>query len=188
MQPRKLFLWGSDITYIDLLKNSGFNPVPLAVTDLLPSLQTGLVDAFAAPPAAALAFQWFALAPCMTDLRWQPLLGITIINSRKWQEIPEELRPALEKAADEIGVEMQEKTRKLEIDAVAVMKEHGLKIVPVPNSAVEEWQKLVNEKGYPAFVGPRFSKEMFERIQGILAEYRSKPGGAENKSSANPAP
>ncbi len=181
MRKRKLFFWGSDITYIDLLKNSGFNPVPLAVTDLLPSLQTGLVDAFAAPPTAALAFQWFALAPNMTDLRWQPLLGITVINLRQWEAIPQELRPALEKAADETGAEMEQKIRKLEVDAVSVMQQHGLKIVPVPESAQEQWRTLVTEKGYPAFVGPRFTKEMFDRIESIIREYRAKPEPAAAK-------
>jgi TRAP-type transport system periplasmic protein len=175
LQKRKLFFWGSDTTYIDLLKNSGFHPVPLAVTDLLPSLQTGLVDAFASPATAALAFQWFALAPHMTNLRWQPLQSLTVISTRKWDEIPADLRGPLAEAADEIGRNLQKETRDLEEKAVNVMKEHGLQVHEVPPDVVEQWAKLVEEKGYPAFVGKRFTHEMYEKALDAVKEYRAKP-------------
>ncbi|MBN1268587.1 MAG: TRAP transporter substrate-binding protein DctP [Kiritimatiellae bacterium] len=185
MQRRKLFFWGSDVGYVDLLKNSGFNPIPLAATDLLPSLQTGLVDSFAAPPTAALAFQWFALAPNMTGFRWQPLQSVTLITMRKWGEIPADLREPFLAAADEVARDLQKDIRKLEADAIAAMQKHGLKVHPVPAEALAEWEALVAEKGRPAFVGPRFSREMFERIESALAEYRSRAPAAD---TADPAP
>jgi TRAP-type C4-dicarboxylate transport system substrate-binding protein len=176
MKKRKLFFWGSDTVYVELLKKWGFNPVPLAITDLLPSLQTGLVDAFPAPPAAALAFQWFALAPNMTDFLWQPLPGTTVISMRQWNRIPADLRPSLEEAARDIGTRLQERIRKLEIEAIEVMKEHGLVIHSVPPAVVEEWKKLMQEEGYPVFVGPRISPEMFDKVRKVLEEYRQSTG------------
>ncbi len=172
MKKQKLFLWGTDPTYLKLLKSTGFNPVPLAVTDLLPALQTGMVNSFAAPPAAALSFQWFALAPNMTDLRWQPLPGTTVISMKQWKKIPAELRPLLEKAAREVGTRLQKRIRELEHDAVKAMKNHGLTIHAVPPEVEEKWRALVREKGYPAFVGPRFSKEIFDTVRSLLDEYR----------------
>lgn len=172
MKKQKLFFWGSDTLYVELLKKWGFNPVPLAITDLLPSLQTGLVDAFPAPPAAALAFQWFALAPNMTDFRWQPLPGTTVISMRQWDKIPADLRPLLEEAAREVGTRLQARIRKLEIDAIEVMKEHGLAVHSVPPGVVEEWKQLMREEGYPVFVGSRISPEMFDRVRKAVDEYR----------------
>jgi len=172
MKKRKLFMWGSDTTYLELLKASGFNPVPLAITDLLPSLQTGLVDAFAAPPTAALAFQWFALAPHMTDFRWQPLPGTTVVSMRQWNRIPADLRPKLEEVARQAGARLQKRIRELEQEALTAMKDHGLTVHPVSEEAEEQWRTLVREKGYPVFVGPRFSKEMFNTVRRLLDEYR----------------
>jgi TRAP-type C4-dicarboxylate transport system substrate-binding protein len=176
MKKRKLFMWGSDTTYLELLKASGFNPVPLAITDLLPSLQTGLVDAFAAPPTAALAFQWFALAPHMTDFRWQPLPGATVISIKQWNQIPADLQPKLEEAARQAGARLQKRIRELEQEAITAMKDHGLIVHAVPEEAEEEWRTLVREKGYPVFVGPRFSKEMFNTVRRLLDEYRQSRG------------
>ena len=176
MKKRKLFMWGSDTTYLELLKASGFNPVPLAITDLLPSLQTGLVDAFAAPPTAALAFQWFALAPHMTGFRWQPLPGATVISIKQWNQIPADLKPKLEEAARQAGARLQKRIRELEQEAITAMKDHGLIVHAVPEEAEEEWRTLVREKGYPVFVGPRFSKEMFNTVRRLLDEYRQSRG------------
>ncbi len=172
MKKRRLFLWGWDTTYMELVKASGFNPVPLAITDLLPSLQTGLVDSFAAPPAAALSFQWFAFAPHMTDLRWQPLPATTVVSMKQWNRIPAGLRAQLETAARQAGTRLQKRIRTLEQEAVTAMKNHGLMIHPVSPEVEKQWAVLVREKGYPAFVGPRFSKKMFDRVRSVLDEYR----------------
>jgi len=182
MKNRRLFLWGSDTAYVELLKRSGFNPVPLAITDLLPSLQTGLVDAFGAPPTAALSFQWFALAPHMTDLPWQPLPGTTVLAMKQWNKLPPDLRPALEEAARKAGSRLQKRIRELEREAIVAMKKHGLTVHGVPPEAEKEWEALIREKGYAFFVGPRFSEAMFHTVKGLLDEYRSgAPAGLSKK-------
>lgn len=176
LRKRKLVFWGSNALFIELLQKSGFHPVPLAVTDLLPSLQTGLVDSFAAPPAAALSFQWFALAPNMTDFRWMPLPAATVISKKKWEEIPADLRPKLKEAAAKIGARVQTQIRSLETEAVDVMKKHGLKIIPVPPEARKEWERLVREQGLPVFVGKRFTQERFDEVQRTVDEIRAQQG------------
>jgi TRAP-type C4-dicarboxylate transport system substrate-binding protein len=172
MKNQKLFFWGSDTAYVELLKRWGFNPVPLGITDLLPSLQTGLVDSFPAPPTAALSFQWFALAPHMADFRWQPLPGTTVVSMKKWNKIPADLRPSLEGAAREVGTRLQRRIRELEKEAIAVMKKHGLTVHPVSPPTEEAWTTLLREEGYPVFVGPRISKKMFDTVRDLLNEYR----------------
>ena len=68
----KLFQWSGDTNLLQLYKETGFHPVPLSTNDLLPGLQTGMVNAYSSTPLVSLAFQWFALAPNMADLRYAP--------------------------------------------------------------------------------------------------------------------
>lgn len=179
MRKRKLFFWGSDTTYMELLKSWGFNPIPLAVTDLLPSLQTGLVDAIPAPPAAALAFQWYGLVPNMTDLKWQPLPGATIISLKQWNQIPEDLRSSLEAVSREVGARLQNRIRQLEQEAIAAMKSHGLRVHEVSPAAEGQWLSLVQDEAYRVFVGSRVSKETFRTVLKVLHEYRQcRPPGS----------
>jgi len=187
LRSQKLFFWGSDPQYEELLKQSGFQPMPLAVTDLLPSLQTGLVDAFAAPPAAALSFQWFALAPYMADLKWQPLPGATVVSAKVWGEIPAELRPLLEQAAAAAGGRLQARIDALNDQAVEAMRQRGLSLTRVTPETEARWQALVAEKGIPVFVGTRFSREIFEAVQETLRAYRRTREEARRPEAPAPA-
>ena len=93
---------------------------------------------------------------------------------KRWNRIPPDLRPLLEDAAREVGTRLQKRIRELEQEAILVMKKHGLTVHAVPPEVEEEWKTLVRKKGYPVFVGPRFSKEMFDTVRSLLDEYRSR--------------
>src|SRR5262245_48093487 len=90
LKPLKLFAWAGETAYMEAWKDAGYNPVSLPANEIHTGLQSGLINAFVAPPIAALAFQWFGLAKHMTDLRWAPLLGAAVMTNTAWQEIPNE--------------------------------------------------------------------------------------------------
>jgi len=172
MKKQKLFFWGSETLYFEVLEKSGFNPVPLSVTDLLPSLQTGLVTAFASPPQAALSFQWYSLAPNMCSLRWQPLPGVVVISDKAWEQIPEKFRAKFEKCAARIGERIWNESVKLDNESIEVMKKHGLKVHKITPEALSQWQMLINNTGVPVLVGHRFSREIFDMVRTALKECR----------------
>lgn len=184
LRQHKLFFWGSDTVYTALLKDLGFTPVSLSVTDLLPSLQTGVVDAFAAPPAAALSFQWFGLTGHMSDLHWQPMISVTVISMKTWNGIPADLRPELERVAREAGKTLRRRSRELEVDAIEAMKAHGLTVNHVPRAIEEEFRALIEQKAKPIFVGERFSKDVYGEVQRALTAYRS--GEAARPDASDP--
>ena len=178
MRKEKFFFWGSEATYIELLKKTGFHPVPLSLSDLLPSLQTGLVSAFVSPPQAALSFQWYKLAPNMCTLRWQPLPAAVVISDKKWQQILAELRPRLKKSSERICATLQGKVKDIELESIKVMVKHGLQIHSPTKADLEKWRELVKEKIDPAFVGIRFTRESFDRVKAALAEFQAQPAKA----------
>jgi TRAP-type C4-dicarboxylate transport system substrate-binding protein len=68
LKKLKIFVWAGDDLAVQMWKANGFNPVPLAATDILPALQTGMIDALPSPPLAANLLQWFRQAPNMADI------------------------------------------------------------------------------------------------------------------------
>jgi TRAP-type C4-dicarboxylate transport system substrate-binding protein len=173
LQKQKLFFWGSDTEYIEILKQSGFQPVPLAINDLLPSLQTGLVDAFGAPPVAALSFQWFSLTPNMADLKWEPLPGATVISFKTWRKIPADLRSKLAKKAIDIGMKLRGRIVELNAEALQVMQEHGLKVNKVSPEGVAYWKSQFQEKAGEDFIHKRYSRELYDEVLQALEEFRA---------------
>src|SRR5258706_12037474 len=103
LKKMKLFVWAGDNHAVDLWTAAGFSPVPLASTDILPGLQTGLINAFDTTPLLAASSQWFGLAPHMLDLKWCPLVGATVITKKAWDSAPAGSHDAMMKAAPAAG-------------------------------------------------------------------------------------
>jgi len=113
----------------------------LAATDILTGLESGLIDAVPTTPIAALSFQWFGLAQHMTDVKWAPLIGATVISTKTWSAIPENLRTQMLQSARDIGERLRGQVRPLETQAIQTMVDHGLVVHAVPPDIVADWKK-----------------------------------------------
>lgn len=172
----KLYVGAGDEALTQLYKEAGFHPVPLSVVDILPGLQTGLIDAFNATPLAALAFQWFAFAPYMSDLQWAPLTGATIIDKRAWNRIPAEIRPRILEISRAASDRLRREIRRLNEDALQAMVKNGLKITHVGPSVAEQWRRIV-ERTYPRVRGPIIPAEVFDAVVAARGEFRASRSG-----------
>ena len=172
----KLFQWSGDTNLVQLYKETGFHPVPLSTNDLLPSLQTGMVNGFTSTPLVALAFQWFGLAPHMADLRYAPLTGATVIEKRAWGMIPPSLRPKLLEASRRAGLRLRAEIRRLNQEALGVMVKNGLKVHKVPPEVQAQWQQMV-ENVYPQVRGKIMPAEAFDTVKLYRDEYRAAQRG-----------
>lgn len=168
----KLFTSAGDPETEKLYKELGFRPVPLAVTDLLPSLQTGLVEAIDVPPLFALLEQLFGLANHMIDIKWAPLVGATVVSKRSWERIPEHLRPQLLEAARAAAQQRRGEIRKLGDDAIVEMQKRGLKVIHLDADMIAEWHSEA-EAAYPKLRGGLVPADLFDEVVRLRNEYRS---------------
>ncbi|MDX1488243.1 MAG: TRAP transporter substrate-binding protein DctP [Acidiferrobacterales bacterium] len=177
LPEQKLFVWstGDTTRAEEIWKSVGVKPIPLSSVDILPALQTGMINAYQAPPLLALANQWFAFSEWMTDMRWAPVVGATVISRRTWEKIPEELRPKLLTVTREAGLRLDARVRKQEQEAIAAMLKRGLKPVTVPPDALKEWQALTKSL-YPEIRGKMIPAEYFDRALKLRDEYRAAHG------------
>ena len=179
LRKMKLFVWAGDNTSVDLWKSAGFRPVALAATDILPGLQTGLINAFDTTPLMALSSQWFGLAPHMLDLKWAPLVGATVITTKAYGTIPPDARAALLAAADEAGVRLRGEIRASDGKAIEAMRKHGLIVQAASPELEAEWLKAA-EGAYPKLRGAVVPADMFDEVRRLRDEFR-KSGGAPGK-------
>lgn len=173
LRPQPVFVWGGDNDEVELYKKAGFRPVPLASNEILPSLQTGLIRAVPTTPLLALASQWFALAPNMTDVRWAPLLGATIVTRRAWDQVPEAARPALLEAAREAGEQLKAEIRSSNEAAIARMKERGLKVVTPTAADLAAWQAIA-EANWADIRGRIVPADVFDAVRKDVEALRAK--------------
>ncbi|MFQ5961385.1 MAG: TRAP transporter substrate-binding protein DctP [Candidatus Methylomirabilales bacterium] len=176
LRPLQLFVWSGDTAYVEAWKDAGYHPVPLAATEIHTALQSGLINALPTTALAALSYQWFGLANHMTNLKWGPLIGATVISMTEWRGIPDDVKPLLVQSAQKAGARIREETRKLGADAVEVMKKHGLVVHPVPPEMVAHWEQSARA-GYPRLIGKVVPAEMVAEVERLRNEYRALHAG-----------
>lgn len=170
LKKLKLFAWSGNPDTLRLYKSAGFNPVPLETADIVPGLQTGLIEATPAPPVFALATQIDGRAPHMLELNWGPLVGAVVIRKQTWEKIPETLRAELLKAAAAVGAEIKAAGRKESDDAVKAMEKRGLKVTKVTPEVAEAWRKAA-ESAYPQIRGKIIPADIFDQAMSLIEEY-----------------
>lgn len=171
----KFFAWGSEPEQQAIMKNLGYTPVPLETADVLPSLQTGMINVIPATPYFALASQVYGTASNMLDINWAPIVGAIVITKKAWDATSPAGQQALLAAGDKAGQQMRAKARQEVDEAVAAMKKRGL-TVNKPNAAqLTEWTDLA-EKLYPRIRGSMVPADTFDEVFLHLKTYRAARG------------
>ncbi len=177
LKKQKVFVWSGDTPQVDIMKEAGFDPVALETADILPGLSSGLIDAVPTTPAFANGAQYYTAVTNMLELNWAPLVGGAVIRRDTWEKIPPELRPALLKAAADTGRRIKATSRRENDEAVRAMEQkHGLRVHRVPPLAEKAWIAAA-EAVYPKIRGRIIPSDLFERVQNLLAAYRSRTAG-----------
>ena len=167
----KLFTSAGDHEGERLYKELGFRVVPLSMTDLNTSLQTGMIEAFSTVPLFAQLQDSYKLAPHMIDVMWAPLVGGTVISQSVWEKFPESVRPAMLDAARRAGERLRADIRRLGESSVVEMQKRGLHVIHADAALQASWQAAA-EAAYPQLRGRYCSAELFDEVRRLRDEAR----------------
>jgi TRAP-type C4-dicarboxylate transport system substrate-binding protein len=171
----KIFVTAGDVTQSELYKSAGFKPVLLEWSDVLTSLQTGMVDALPTIPLHALSNQFYISTHHMLEVNWIPLVGALIVTKRSWDALPAAQQEEMRKAAAECGQQFQANNRKENQEALESMQKRGLQVHPVTKEEEEEWRKF-SESMYPEIRGHIVPADTFDKVMQLLHDYRATQG------------
>lgn len=171
MADAKLFAWEGDPAAVEAWKAAGFRPVVLSSTDIVPSLQTGMISCFNMVPLYALTARLFDKANYMMDVNWGYLLGATLMRKDAWERIPADLRPKLIQVARELGQRIDAEIAKLNTDAIDAMKKQGLTVVSVDQAP---WRRAA-EKAWPTVRGKVIPAAFFDEVKKERDAVRAAP-------------
>lgn len=171
----KFFAWGSEPDQQGIMKSLGYTPVPLETTDILPAIQTGMINVVPATPYFALATQIYTSAPHMLEINWAPIVGALVVTKKAWDEMSPATQDALRAASEKAGIQLRAKARQEVEEAVDAMKKRGL-VVHRPNAEqMKEWTALA-EQLYPRIRGTMVPAETFDEVMAHLKTYRAGKG------------
>jgi TRAP-type C4-dicarboxylate transport system substrate-binding protein len=175
LKKAKLFVGAGRPADLESYRAVGCNPVPLETVDILPSLQTGLINAVPLPPSIALAGQVDGVAPHMLDLAWAPLVGAAVMTKKTWDAIPLEARDTVRKAATETGTLLTADGRRESAESIEAMRKRGLQVHAVTAEGEAEWRQVV-EAAYPKIRGVIVPADIFDQVVTQLTAFRAARG------------
>jgi TRAP-type C4-dicarboxylate transport system substrate-binding protein len=183
LRKMSLFTWAGSNDELELWKANNFKPVPLAATDILMGLQTGLIEAVPTTPLYALWNQCFALAKYMNDIKWAPLVGATVVSKAAWEKIPPDQRASMLKAARDSGEELRGSIRSMGDAAVTTMTagqpgKRSVKLTVIHGDAamLADWRKQT-EAVYPKIRGKIVPADLFDEVRRLRDECRARGTG-----------
>jgi len=178
LQELPVFQWAGEARMEQLWRGHGFRPVPLAGTDILMGLKTGMFSALPSTPVAALSLQWFRSAPHMIDLGLAPFVGATLLDEGTWKKLDVEDRARVLAAGRTAGELFREEIERQDAAAIEEMQARGLQLVRVAGTPAEaDWKAAAlafAEDMREAFV----PADVFDRALAIRNAYRVRTEGA----------
>ena len=160
----------------------GITPIPLTIVDVLPGLQTDLINAVAIPPVGALTLQWHTQLKYITDLPLLYIYGIFTVSKKAFNKISEEDQKIVRDILSEHARTVDTLTRKDNASAYQALLNQGLQATSPSVDEVKEWRGLAGGAVQNLVKAGTVTRTAYETLVAHLAEFRasiqSKPGSA----------
>jgi len=140
LKKTKMFVWAGDDAMVQRWKANGYQPVPLAATDILTGLQTGMIDSYPMTPLIGLTLQWYRQTPYMVGVGMAPLVGGLVMTKQSWNKLSEADRAKLSAVCRKVEARLLAEVPKQDTTAIAEMQKRGLTVVKVPAADIAQWR------------------------------------------------
>jgi TRAP-type C4-dicarboxylate transport system substrate-binding protein len=153
-------------------KTAGVTPVPLPLSDVYTSLQTGLIDTAANTDAGAIAFQWHTKIKHVVDMPVIYVVGEVLIDNKAYDS----LTPADQKVvSDEFaaGFSRLEKINRADnTSAREALKSQGITFYSPDAAEQKRWEGVGAETYKLLTAQHAFSPDLQKALDAALAEAR----------------
>jgi len=151
---------------------AGVAPIPLPLSDVYTSLQTGLIDTAANTPSGAIAFQWHTKLKHMVDLPLSYVVGEVVIDKKAIDALSGEDRKALGEAFDAGFARLEKINRDDNTSARAALKQQGISITVPSEADRKSWESVGDDAFKQMSAQGGLSPEMLKALTAALAEVR----------------
>lgn len=170
-----------NMIFLDTL---GVVPIPLAIPDVLPALQTGMLDTVFNSFYGAIVLQWFTRIQYISDLPFAYAYGAFVLDRRKFSRLsPEQVDIVKSAAKKHFGLLVRD-SRKSNKESLQVLKDNDVKVIAAADGEKERLRAFY-DTAVQKMAGTVFSREIFEESERLLADIRAQ---AEDKHAKDGTP
>ncbi len=164
LKKAKMWLWEGDPLAEAFYKAFDVVPVPLAVTDVMTALQTGLIDAVYASPLACLALQWFTRVDHFTDVPITFASGAVVVDNDAFARIPAAHRDSVQRICRTRFRQLVLDTRRQNDESLAEIAKSGVERVAVSAEDLQRFQS-VGKTVWQELKDKLYTAELLDAVQ-----------------------
>jgi TRAP-type C4-dicarboxylate transport system substrate-binding protein len=170
---KPIFSWSEDVKQAGVMKARGFNPVPLPLADVLPAIQTGMLDVVPVSPMWALVGQYDRSLRYMLRIRWVPVIGATVMRRQTFEALTPAAREALLETAEKAAQTLRAHRDTQDESSNRALQARGMQVREMTPELERVWQAEA-EGAWPLIRGNMVPADTFDKVVAALAEYRSR--------------
>ncbi|MGH8494204.1 MAG: TRAP transporter substrate-binding protein DctP [Moraxellaceae bacterium] len=142
LRKQRVWIPDNDHQSEEAMKVFQVTPVPLSLADVLPSLQTGIIDTVASSPIATVALQWHTQVKYFTDLPLSYFVGTLAIDKKSFAKLSPADQAVVREVMGKVFKEIDVQNRKDNVSAYNALLKQGIKPVKPTAAEVIEWEKM----------------------------------------------
>jgi TRAP-type C4-dicarboxylate transport system substrate-binding protein len=174
MARSKIWSWQGDPLPQAIFKAYGIVPVSLSLPNVLPSLQSGLIDACYGTPLSILALQWFTKVKYRTSLAITNVMGALVLSDALWQQLSAGQQTLVRDTIRKYNAKAVTNMRQYETKALTLLQTTAnIETVTIAEDEVARLQHI-SEQVRQELVGKLYPQESLDRVLALRDAYRQK--------------
>ncbi len=141
----KVWVPSDDPLSVELMKSFNIDPIPLLTVDVLPGLQSGLINAIAAPPIVALALQWHTQVKYVTDLPIVYIYSMLALDKKPFSRLSAGDQALVDEVMNRTFREIDQDSRESNEAAFQALLNQGLTLVTPDAGQKEVWYRFAQK-------------------------------------------
>ncbi|MDA8243761.1 MAG: TRAP transporter substrate-binding protein DctP [Elusimicrobia bacterium] len=169
----KMWIWEGDPIAEATFKALGVSPIPLSITDVMTSLQTGMIDGVYGSPLSVIALQWFSRMKYVFSLPLTNASGAVLISRKVFDRLSPEDQKTMLALGDKYFRELTLQSRRDNAESIKILKKKNLVFTEPAGPEVAQELEKAGEQARQALVGKLYPRELLEKVEGALKAFRS---------------
>jgi TRAP-type C4-dicarboxylate transport system substrate-binding protein len=165
----KMWMWEGDELVQEIFKDLNLVPTPLNLTDVLTSLQTGLIDGVYGPPVGALALQWTTKVKYMVSQKMGYATGAILVSKKAYDALDPANRKILDDTAKVYSQKLIKSVRSDNERAKNSIRASGI-VFTNASAATVNTMKSVSAKVADGLVGKLYSRDLLQKVRSLKAK------------------
>lgn len=172
LQQQKVWVPQNDVVSARLAQSIGVTPIPLTLPDVLPGLQTGLVNTVAVSPMGAIVLQWHTRVAHITDIPLMYFCGVISLTGKSFNKLSADDQAVVKAVFGRAFKLIDERNRMDNVKAFEALTNQGVETVVLTEAERDAWlamqapgEQMMQSEG-------QLSTEALERIKGLVEAFR----------------